>query len=197
MASIKGEDSLSDKEIERKPSKSLVPSGLLFSFWLLHEEAVDPFDSNSALHWAPDLRKLYLIDYWRGIRSRCTIPIHWWSERSRDTVRCKGVASEKCIVTTKPGRMQAGGPRPIESRSSLFLTWSEGRRFNQKRVSTPFFKERLRWERSRPLTKTTQAWLDHWFRGRGKKEKGEVTSVKHGVITMDSFVFKLNHFLEG
>lgn len=41
------------------------------------------------------------------------------------------------------------------------------------------------------------AWLDHWFQGRGKKEKGEVTSVKHGVITMDSFVFKLNHFLEG
>lgn len=34
MASIKGEDSLSDKEIERKPSKSLeiMPSGLLFSF---------------------------------------------------------------------------------------------------------------------------------------------------------------------
>ena len=34
MASIKGEDSLFDKEIERKPEKfpKIMPSGLLFSF---------------------------------------------------------------------------------------------------------------------------------------------------------------------
>lgn len=64
--------------------------------------------------------------------------------------------------------MQAGGPRPIESRSSLFfLTWSEGS-IQQEKSFDSFLKQRLRWERSRPLTKTTQAGLllhfNHSFR---------------------------------